>query len=864
MIQKNESVFEQNLALFSRFIPERLQEIRDADVRSFEFVRTEFGELNLIKHVGEETKYYHDPRGAKREAHEALQRIDLNSCDSLVIFGLGLGYFFDVLSPWLSLSKLRSLVFVEDDWGVINRFLHTEHASLLLSHLQVSFVLVPEDWKTFSVCADAFQKAKPFFIDFAWDWKYAVLPLYSSERKNDAELMYMRLIQYIYLLVGSWNLGIIHSESDRNFYWNLFEFTDAFSTEGMKGTLGDIPFLICGAGPSLKKQAANLARLQSKAIICGSGTGTNVLDHLGIDANWGVGVDPSEGEANRIKAQNAFLTPFFFDLRFAREGARFLHGPKFIVLLQDQTFWKEQLLKQLPLQNEIAVKLVVTSTIFATQVACALKLLKIVFAGVDLAYLEGKRYGSLENWLGGYRGSWVYEGVKVRKPDLTEMGTSYEFIMESQTLSFIADHNPSSRFFYASPEGQGILNVPTVDLAEWQDQENLDERDILNEIHAMIFTQPKIPVAYADIRRILEPWKKNLAEAGNELASYFKQTQEALRTNQEHKLPAEPNWDTDAFKGAAPLLKYYNTLLDARTEKKKRYLHVMRNQLGEPVFFQKLAWIQEKKWIFLQSVIATHIEVIDEVLDETFAREQVSDARNPPQIPEEEELIEDRSLEEFHTQHPPKTGVWVRLYPNGSPKARQSYRDGLLHGISQFFSPSGNLLAQSAFRSGKRIGTTKQYYQSGAVYSLQFWEEGQKIGVHEFFYENGELKAQLPYDKGRLNGEVSLYYQNGRLKFRSPFKDGMREGAFQLYGYSGQLSEEGYHERGVLKGMYRSFYPNGQVQLERDYDEEGNFDEREWSKKGTLIAERKLPKEDIETEILDYKNSIDQLLRGLQ
>jgi antitoxin component YwqK of YwqJK toxin-antitoxin module len=816
-------LFEQNLRLFSRFVPTDLQSIREADTSAFEFVKTEPGKINLLKHGPAEDFLFHSPQEASVEARQALAHIDQGKTSSMVIFGLGLGYFFDELQAWLALSTDHTLVFVEDDWGVINCFLHTERAKLILTHPQVFFVCLPVDWaKSFSVCAVALEKARPFLIHLKNDWKYALLPIYSRQRLPDSNLLYQRLIQYLYMLLAVNREEFVNQEEDKNFYWNLIEAVDSFSAETLNESLAHMPFLICGAGPSLRQMPLFMTYISNEALLCAVGTGMNVLNSQHIEADLGIGLDSSQGEANRIKAQNSFLTPFFLSTCFAREGASYLHGPKLFVHYKNELKWRQKLLQALNMHNTLHVEQPGTASYLATEIALALDVATIGFVGVDLAFLEGKRYGTEENWLDGSR-NLPNGSIRAIANDGRELSTSFEFLMESQLLAALAKKNPARHFFYASPEGLGIKTIPTVDLTTWWEAQGFIEWDVQNELHSAIITQPKLAVTYGDIQRVLSEWKIRLLDADIMLSQATPTPQKSLES---HK--------------AEPLLEFYAKAIDDRLEARKRYVNAVLQEKGAEIVSHELALLKEQKYRHLRLHLAEHINTISDVLVEVDARAKCNSLEVENHLGEEElTTIEDASSEEFYTEKPPQTGLWVRFYPDKRKKAHQSYKNGVLHGISQFFSPDGILLAEGVFQNGKPVGVMKQYALSGRLYSVQHWENGRKEGAQIFFYETGKIKSELSYQKGLLEGLVRLFYPNGNLKFQGQFHHGEREGVCHFFNFLGTLLEESHYLRGMFKGKYRTFYPNGRVHLEREYNSEGNFTEKEWSKEGELLSEGK-------------------------
>ena len=164
------SPFEHNLHLFSRFSLSDIEGIRQADCSSNEIFRTKRNELNY-KHRGH---LIHSYEGALEEAQQQVEEVLKNNLTSVVVFGLGFGYYFDALQGWLARSLKHTLIFIENDWGALRFFLEQERAELLLNHPRVFVLAFPEQTRDLAACVRLCQSATPELIHVALDWKYLV------------------------------------------------------------------------------------------------------------------------------------------------------------------------------------------------------------------------------------------------------------------------------------------------------------------------------------------------------------------------------------------------------------------------------------------------------------------------------------------------------------------------------------------------------------------------------------------------------------------------------------------------------------------------------------------------------------------
>ncbi len=325
----SESLFETNLGHMSRFSKNFISDIKEADCSAYQFCQTDLDETNLKKTVGGEAHYFHSQRGAANEAKQLFQEVEnLKKIQTIFIYGLGLGYLYDVAKKWLEENKNHYLIFLEDDFALIHRFLELPRATEMLTHPQV----VVQAFKTPEISASP-------VIPKEFDWicwtfsrvplKILVLNMYNDERNKDSELI--RLMFNLRFVAIDENLDEIREEKIRdlykNYYFNLYLITDAYRGQNMINVFSNIPTLICGAGPSLSKISSQIKELKSKALIFGAGTGMNVLNKLGTIPNFGGAIDPNEESINRIMTNYAYEVPFFYMNRFEYHALRCIHGP---------------------------------------------------------------------------------------------------------------------------------------------------------------------------------------------------------------------------------------------------------------------------------------------------------------------------------------------------------------------------------------------------------------------------------------------------------------------------------------------------------------------------------------------------------
>jgi antitoxin component YwqK of YwqJK toxin-antitoxin module len=143
------------------------------------------------------------------------------------------------------------------------------------------------------------------------------------------------------------------------------------------------------------------------------------------------------------------------------------------------------------------------------------------------------------------------------------------------------------------------------------------------------------------------------------------------------------------------------------------------------------------------------------------------------------------------------TGKLIKHYNNKRNIGFEEYRDGILHGKSQYLYFNNEPLRTGEFISG--TGNYKCLYLNGAI------------------NESGNLV------NGKLNGDWSAYYKTGVVKGKAKFYDG--RGIVTYYYQNGNKMFEGYYSNGKFEGEGLWFYPSGKLKIKTSFNSEGDLDE---------------------------------------
>lgn len=160
---------------------------------------------------------------------------------------------------------------------------------------------------------------------------YIVHPNLSAAEKKRAEIWVERcqILEWQVQLAASdyQDFGIkvfknIHQSSRKSF--------DDSSFSQMRDIFKDIPVFICGAGPSLEREATHLKEAQKQGLIFAGGAALGCLGRLGISTHLAAGIDPDPCY-DKVLMQNAFEAPFFYQSRFNSSLLETVQGSLFQV-----------------------------------------------------------------------------------------------------------------------------------------------------------------------------------------------------------------------------------------------------------------------------------------------------------------------------------------------------------------------------------------------------------------------------------------------------------------------------------------------------------------------------------------------------
>ncbi len=385
---------------------------------------------------------------------------EAKKASTIAVYGKDGWLFFEPLRDWLAESPHHQLVFFQDEPSTLNLEDHPQvHVALL--HDQEAYALLSPDF---------------YFLSIEQD-----------------EKVHAQLLQDVYS-VHAYLADLWLYKEQANIYYHLAHLDEYSPSKPLINYFKNSQFIICGAGPSLEGYLDLLKT--KKGILVGAGTALNILNDFGIQADLGMVFDSKATGARRLQSNNAFSIPFLVDLD-ATDGVKYLSGQKILTKQAKLAPWKEKLLSQLGIQNELMeIGPSISSTHYALEAAVKLGASEVMLLGVDLAYIKGKQYAGKKTWL-------LDEESPVpidARTDLIQLsGTlsaSRIFLKERELFSNLAGQFPQVKFY------DGLC----VDFSKWQ--ENVSEPKNLKQ-------QSKFGISPQDVKKVLQDWKKELLNTPN-------------------------------------------------------------------------------------------------------------------------------------------------------------------------------------------------------------------------------------------------------------------------------------------------------------------------------------------------------------
>lgn len=495
----DETTLNNNIDTFSKLNPTAGVQLNYLDLAGTEFTKTTQGELNLRVDDGNGEFYLYPASGALKEQNKWKDHLKLESNEVLIIFGIGLGYAFDVLSDWLEENPENVLVFFEMDLRVIHRFLEINGAAQILEHPRVYLHYI-----------DLTLEVDPFYNWLSWRFYQRKVHIEGLDSyKKRYSILYDQLKRLIEYDIAT-KLGVIKEFCDygvgfyKNFYANLMELPKSYRGSCLFDKFTGIPAIICGAGPSLKKNLPLLKTLNQHALIFAGGSALNALSAQSFLPHFAAGVDPNIAQFERLISNSAFEVPFFYRSRMNRQAFNTIHGPRLYLGGSNGYRTAEWFDEKLGIPDqEIDEGHNVIN--FCMDVARILGCNPIILVGMDLAYTNQRSYApGVVSEAEAKVSIKDDEDLQKRKGiDGKTVYTSWKWISEAKWITQFAEMHPELNVLNATEGGLGFERIPNISLQQAKDQYLIHSYDLNARVHTEIMNAQMPDLTSTKIRALM-------------------------------------------------------------------------------------------------------------------------------------------------------------------------------------------------------------------------------------------------------------------------------------------------------------------------------------------------------------------------
>lgn len=609
------------------------------DPSDLQFCHTQVNEANLRRVYQGTTYYYHTQEGACEEANTWFAGLELKGIHTLFVYGVGLGYYYQAAKSWLKNKKERALVFLEEDLGVIHRLMETDLGGKLIRDSQVQLIYFQD-----------LEENKTLFNELSWT--YVDSPFALSSLRMYAEVnpegyqalqheLSFNLVEKKVFAEEYLHYGVVFF---RNFYPNLLELPHAYSGNGLFEQFKDVPAIICGAGPSLNKNAELLNKYKDQALLLAGSSSLAALIPRGIIPHFGAAIDPNQGQQPRVEGTHGHQLPFFYRNRLFHSALTAVEGPKLFLTGAggyDIADWFEA---ELGIDGH-ALDEGHNIVNFCIEIAYALGCNPIVLVGVDLAYTDQQPYaaGVVENLnlipevlipQGGFEAEMVVRDDIYGKP----VKTLWKWITESEWISDFAAKHPEVQLINATEGGLGFKDVPNLKLKEVAQEHFKVNLGLQNRVEHQIKQQRFSQISLEQVTKVIRKLQASLDQS----IRLFEQIIGETRKLQDKIVKGEP-YPQNLETAHISLLEHdlqeevaYQFVLETFNQVYIRYHFRTIQQLQSPK--RRLAQskrdtlkleLQVRRLTFLKDVARVNRELIERTLRERDLRD-LRDLRDDP------------------------------------------------------------------------------------------------------------------------------------------------------------------------------------------------------------------------------------------
>lgn len=619
---ENQDLFHKNIYRWSKKFPRialRLQYLNNV-FTSLDYSNPTYPNLK------KENRFYYE-KDPLQEARIWFETLDLTSCNVLYVYGVGLGYYYEAIKPWLKENSQRNLVFLEDDLEVLYCLFHTENGFNLLHDPQVTLFYFHD------------LKEKDSFDELYWD--FILTEMSVSALKFYEEIKEEKYLELKHRIVH--DAAIKNALVDEylrfgasffcNFYPNMLLLPESCQGTKLYGKFQNIPAIICGAGPSLEKNRIYLKDYLDNAIVFAGGSALNALTCNGIMPHFGIGVDPNSTQQYRLSSNKAYEVPLFYRNRMHHEAFKLVHGPKLYIPgaggYEVADWFDEQLGLLEGIQWLDEGHNVVN---FALELAKNLGCNPILLVGVDLGFTEYQTYAS-----------GIIDDSKIDIDDLLKsenfdlrpflkkdidgnpIYTLWKWVAESEWIGEYAKANPELTIINTTEGGLGMPGIPNRIFKEVAEECLQRSYDLRTRVQGEIINSSFSNITNSKMLEMMEELNLSLKRSLDYISTLIKDkieyekklletktipkyTQSGLAALAEIELEEEPSYEH--------IIGIFNLVYSRILNREIQNTQENQNMRDEYLMELEKNKINLKRLLFMQDVARVNIYIIENAIEE--------------------------------------------------------------------------------------------------------------------------------------------------------------------------------------------------------------------------------------------------------
>ncbi len=400
------------------------------------------------------------------------------------------------IEEWLNGDSSRKVLFFEEDLSSLKRLLCLKAGYSLIKKCQVElfYLKAPNFW-------EQNQKKMKSFLGMPFE-------ILSGNQHENSFNEFKNKLTTLCLNQNSLFTEYLFTSPlfYQNAFKNLYSLQDCFFSHKLKNQFLNHPAIICGAGPSINRDAPLLKKLTSKALIFAGGRALSVLNSENIEPHFTLGIDPYQMHHETYSQNNFFNAPFLYRMRVNSDALDKAHGTRLYtphaIGYPLISHIEEKLKLRAPkLQEGLNV------VNFSLQLAHFFGCDPIILVGCDLAYDNKNAYsksvvlnqslpqkGQIDS-----KDYSIHRGVFQKNIQGKEVYTLWKWSEEAKWMAEFAKTHPDRTYLNATLTGLNIDGFESTPLLQISQEHLKINRDLYSTVFQAIITQENDPISKEEI-----------------------------------------------------------------------------------------------------------------------------------------------------------------------------------------------------------------------------------------------------------------------------------------------------------------------------------------------------------------------------